>query len=58
MAFQVSLSELREIEQVGREVLRHRESEIRDGQLDGCHWFIAITRQAHDIVLRRKKEAA
>lgn len=47
-------SDLPELEDEGREILRRREGEIVGSTLDGQHWFAALLLQARDIMRRRR----
>lgn len=47
-------SELDDVEKEARELLKTRAGEIRDGKLDGKHWFVALLGEARDRSRRRR----
>jgi hypothetical protein len=47
-------SDMGEVGDVARHIVRERQHEIVNGRLDGRFWFAAVMRQANDIVRRRK----
>lgn len=42
------------VHEVGEEILPHRISEIRNGELNGQHWYLAILEEAYAIVQARR----
>lgn len=46
--------DLREVRAVSHAILQRRKSEIKNGKLDGQHWFVVILEEAiHEIQSRR-----
>lgn len=48
------MSPLDELESTAKVVLDQRKHEIKDGQLHGVHWFVAVCREAEDVLRRRR----
>lgn len=47
-------SGLEELEMTAKAVLDQRKHEIQDGKLHGTHWFVAVCREAEDVLRRRR----
>lgn len=54
LTLSIPASHLPEVEEVARELLPLRAARVKNGLLDGHHWFISLLRDA-DLIARRRR---